>query len=67
MREASYGGVSLWWPGDRAWLVATEIDGLDTSVGATHDAVAALLAEPAVEAVVADADSPLDPGPWPPA
>lgn len=64
--EASYRGASLWWPRDRAWLVATEIDGFNTFVGASHDAVAALLAEPTLEGVVADADTPLDPSPWPP-
>lgn len=63
--EASYCGANLWWPHDRAWLVATEIDGFNTFVGASRDAIAALFAAPALEAVVADADTPLDSSPWP--
>lgn len=41
---------SLWWPRDRAWIVATEIDGYNTFVGASSDAVAALLVDPTLEA-----------------
>jgi len=43
---ASQGGANLWWPRDRTWLVATKIDGCNTFVGASHGAIAALLAEP---------------------
>lgn len=65
--ERSYRGAGLWWPRDRAWLVATEIDGFNTFVGASPDAVAALVADPALEVVPADPDTPLDSSPWPPA
>lgn len=57
---------SLWWPRDRAWVVATEIDGYNTFVGASSDAVAALLVDPTLEAVPADPGTLLDPSPWPP-
>jgi hypothetical protein len=58
--------ASLWWPRDRAWVVATEIDGYNTFVGASPDAVAALLVDPALEAVPAEPGTLLDPSPWPP-
>jgi hypothetical protein len=53
--------ASLWWPADRAWLVATEIDGYLTYVGASHAAIAAVLAAPALDAVAATPSTPLDP------
>lgn len=53
--------ASLWWPADRAWLVATEIDGYLTYVGGTHAAIDALLAAPALDAVLVTSATPLDP------
>jgi hypothetical protein len=43
--------ASLWWPEDRAWLVATEIDLHSTYVGCSEAARAAVLAIPGVEAL----------------
>ncbi len=36
-------GPNLWWPDDRAWFVATEIDFVSTYVGGSEEAVDALL------------------------
>lgn len=42
---------SLWWPADRAWCVATEVDFGWTYVGGTAEAVADVLAAPELEAM----------------
>jgi hypothetical protein len=39
------------WPDDRAWIVATEIDGFSTYVGGSQSCVEALLASPLLEAL----------------
>ncbi len=52
--------ASLWWPADRAWLVATEIDGYLTFVGGNRAAVDAVLAAPALDAVEVRPATPLD-------
>jgi hypothetical protein len=44
---------SLWWPADRAWCVATEVDLCWTYVGGTAQLIEELLADPAVEALPA--------------
>jgi len=41
---------NLWWPEDRAWFVATEIDAASTYVGGPERLIRELLAEPALEA-----------------
>jgi hypothetical protein len=55
---ARYGGPSslclreppsLWWPGDRTWCVGTDIDLMTTYVGASNEAVKALLADDQLE------------------
>jgi hypothetical protein len=43
--------ANLWWPADRAWFVATEIDFAWTYVGGTRACIDALLADPRLEAV----------------
>jgi hypothetical protein len=53
--------ASLWWPADRAWLVATEIDGYLTYVGAGDRAIAAVLSDPALDAVAVQPATRLDP------
>lgn len=53
--------AQLWWPHDRAWLVATEVDGYCTYVGASHAAIEAVLADPALDAVAVRPSTPLDP------
>ena len=53
---------SMWWPADRAWFVATEVDGFSTYVGASRAAIAAVLASPDLEGVAVTAQTPMDPG-----
>lgn len=53
--------ASLWWPADRSWLVATEIDGYLTYLGASRAAIDAVLSDPALDAVAVSASTPLDP------
>jgi len=53
--------ASLWWPADRSWLVATEIDGYLTYVGGSQVAIDALLAAPDLDAVPVQPSTPLDP------
>jgi len=50
----SLGGQSanLWWPGDRAWCVATEIDFMSTYVGGARACIEALVSHPDLEAAV---------------
>jgi hypothetical protein len=52
---------SLWWPADRAWCVASEVDLLWSYVGGSAALVDELLADPAVEALPA---SPGHPHSW---
>jgi hypothetical protein len=46
----------LWWPADRAWCVATDIDLMSTYVGGSVDCIGDLLAAEEVEVVRATAD-----------
>ncbi|HYM49894.1 MAG TPA: hypothetical protein VET65_04900, partial [Candidatus Limnocylindrales bacterium] len=46
-------GPNLWWPGDRAWCVASEIDFPYTYVGGSAALVEAILAHPGIEALPA--------------
>ncbi|MCQ4118419.1 hypothetical protein [Rhodococcus tibetensis] len=52
------GGMSahLWWPEDRAWCVATDIDLMTTYLGASAECVDAVLAEAALEVLPATPD-----------
>ena len=43
--------ANLWWPDDRAWCVASEIDLSSTYVAGSAALVSALVSEPAVEAI----------------
>jgi hypothetical protein len=44
---------NIWWPNDRAWCVATEIDFAWTYVGGSAAAIRAVLADPRLEALPA--------------
>ena len=46
-------GPNLWWPEDRAWCVASEIDFPYTYVGGAPDLIDAILNDPAIEALPA--------------
>ncbi|NIZ91358.1 hypothetical protein [Kineococcus rubinsiae] len=41
---------SLWWPADRAWCVATDVDLMTTYVGGSRACIDAVLAAPGLEA-----------------
>ncbi len=43
----------VWWPEDRAWCVASDIDTLDTCVGGSHACIAAVLEHPGLETLPA--------------
>ncbi|TYP89566.1 hypothetical protein [Blastococcus xanthinilyticus] len=68
--EPSEQSANLWWPADRAWCVATDIDLMSTYVGGTEACIAELLATPGLEVVRADpadrvghGDDPVNPVP----
>ena len=48
--EPAEQSAHLWWPADRAWCVATDIDLMSTYVGGTAACIRDLLAAPGVEA-----------------
>ena len=48
-----YQSASIWWPDDRAWCVATEVDFDWTYVGGSTECIAALLGSPDLEALSA--------------
>ena len=50
-RPTSYQSPNLWWPDDRAWCVATEIDFDSTLVGADRATIDAVLDAPGFEAM----------------
>jgi hypothetical protein len=54
--EPSEQSASLWWPADRAWFVATDIDLVTTFVGASTACVRDLLGSPRLEAAQVPAD-----------
>jgi len=54
----SHQSANLWWPADQAWCVATEIDFAWTYVGGPHTCIAAVLADPRLEAVETSAHAP---------
>jgi hypothetical protein len=41
--------ANLWWPDDRAWLVATEVDATSTVVAGSPECIAAVLADDSLE------------------
>lgn len=49
MPSPSRQSANLWWPEDRAWCVATEIDNMWTYVGGTEACIEALLASSRLE------------------
>jgi hypothetical protein len=63
---------NIWWPDDRAWCVATEVDGYDTFVGGSRACIEAVLSSPVLEALATEPDAefglidPLNPAPWDP-
>jgi hypothetical protein len=56
VREPGSQSANAWWPADRAWFVATDVDLVTTYVGGSAALVADLLAAPGLEAAPASAD-----------
>jgi hypothetical protein len=56
--EPACQSANAWWPADRAWFVATDIDLVTTYVGGSAAAVTALLTAPGLEAAPAAAGQP---------
>jgi hypothetical protein len=54
-----WGGPNLWWPEDRSWCVATEIDLPWSYVGGRAQVASAVLGEPRLEPAPSSADEPL--------
>ncbi len=48
--------ANLWWPDDRSWFVATEIDLSSTYIGGDRATIAAVLASPDLEAIAVELD-----------
>jgi hypothetical protein len=48
-----YQSASMWWPDDRTWCVATEVDFDWTYVGGSKECIAAILSSPDLEALPA--------------
>jgi hypothetical protein len=51
--EGWFEGPQLWWPEDRSWCVATDIDLDSTYIGGSRALIERLLSDPALEAVPA--------------
>ena len=51
--ESPFWGDSpnIWWPEDRAWCVATDIDLFDTYVAGSRECIDAVLSAPGLEAL----------------
>jgi hypothetical protein len=62
MEPFAVDGPSIWWPDDRAWCVATEIDLDSTYVGASAECIAAILEDDRLEAFEAHIEDRVDIG-----
>lgn len=47
---------NIWWPDDRAWCVASDVDGYETFVGGISACIRAVLESPDLEALPIDPD-----------
>ncbi len=58
-RDQPFWGDSpnIWWPEDRAWCVATDIDLYDTYVGGSEESIEAILSHPDLEALPTTLDA----------
>lgn len=55
-RAIFYRSPSLWWPDDRSWCVATDVDLNSTYIGASVDCVRALASDEQLEILAVDAE-----------
>lgn len=51
---------NIWWPEDRAWCVATEIDMMDTYIGGSEECIQRILAHPDLESFPVTIDARID-------
>jgi hypothetical protein len=51
---------NIWWPDDRAWCVATEVDGYDTFVGGSRACIDTVLRSPRLESLEVRPDQRVD-------
>ena len=51
---------NIWWPEDRAWCVATDIDSFDTYVGGSKPCIEQVLVHPDLEALPIAVDARID-------
>jgi hypothetical protein len=63
--EPWFQSPTLWWPADRAWCVASELDIYSTYIAATSAAVRDLIDHPALEVLQCTAEQDIDHGPYP--
>ena len=57
---------TAWWPDDRAWCAATDVDGFSTYIAGTQECIGALARDPRLEIVPAQPSQAVDPSPYPP-
>jgi hypothetical protein len=62
--EVWFQSPTLWWPEDRAWCVASELDIYSTYVAASTTAVRALIDHAALEVLECTSDQDIDHGPY---
>ena len=53
---------NIWWPEDRAWCVATDIDLYDTYVGGSQECIGAVMSNPSLEALPTALDASVSQG-----
>ena len=58
-RRHTHRARHIWWPEDRAWCVATDIDLCDTYVGGSRECIEAVLSSPKLEALPTTLDAAL--------
>jgi hypothetical protein len=64
--EPWFQSPTLWWPTDRAWCVATEVDGYSTYFAGTALSLHALMGHPSLEVLECGAEQEIDPSPFTP-
>jgi hypothetical protein len=58
--DGAFQSADLWWPDDRTWCVATDLDGDSTYVGGNEACIAAILGDERFEALPSSIDHRFD-------
>ena len=58
--SSAWQSPNIWWPADRVWCVATEIDLFDTYIGRSTDCIERILSCPELEALPATIEARID-------